>query len=99
MWALGNTVSIIAAQTAVGHERMSVATGTVVTMFNIGGSIGLALAIVIYHFVASHSLEKSTFAHTASLNELIINPSSVSQITDPTLIQMFNQLFIESVIY
>lgn len=50
MWGLGNTVSIIAAQTAVGHERASAATGTVVTMFNIGGSVGLAISMVIYNF-------------------------------------------------
>jgi len=48
MWALGNTVPIIAAQTAVGPKRASVATGTVVTMFNIGGSIGLAISIVVH---------------------------------------------------
>ena len=49
MWAMGNTVPIIAAQTAVGPNRSSVATGTMVTMFNIGGSIGLAIAVVIYN--------------------------------------------------
>lgn len=58
MWAIGNTASIIAAQMAVSPERKSVATGTIVTLFNIGGSIGLAVAIAIYHAGASSALKR-----------------------------------------
>lgn len=49
LWAMGGTVSIIATQTAVGSARASVATATVVTLFNMGGSIGLAIGVAIYH--------------------------------------------------
>ncbi len=58
MWAIGNTASIIAAQMAVSPERKSVATGTIVTLFNIGGSIGLAVAIAIYHAGATRALKQ-----------------------------------------
>lgn len=57
MWAMGNTVTIIAAQTAVEPSRASVATGTMVTMFNVGGSIGLAIAVVIYNFIGATALD------------------------------------------
>ena len=56
MWAIGNTVPIIAAQTAVGSARSSLATGAMVTMFNIGGAIGLALSVVIYNFIGTRAL-------------------------------------------
>lgn len=83
MWALGNTVPIIAAQTAVGAGRASVATGTMVTMFNIGGSIGLAISVVIYHFMSNQSLEQGLMStrtplntdQIASLKRLISNPA------------------------
>ncbi|EKD54817.1 MAG: Major facilitator superfamily (MFS_1) transporter [uncultured bacterium] len=82
-WAMGNTVSIIAAQQAVSPGRASVATGTVVTMFNVGGSIGLAIAVVIYHAVAFSSLthifqSSATKLNTAQFDQvagLIINPA------------------------
>lgn len=61
MWAMGNTLPIIAAQTSVSPNRASVATGTMVTMFNIGGSIGLALAVVIYQFL--NSIFNDIFIH------------------------------------
>jgi len=102
MWSIGNTVSIIAAQTAVGPERMSVATGTIVTMFNIGGSIGLAIAVVIYHFVTSHSLEnifntQKTLLSTqfSYLKELISNPAHSLQLSmDDFIHELFNKVFI-----
>ncbi len=56
MWAIGNTASIIAGQSAVPSDRASAATGTIVTMFNIGGSLGLAIAVVIYHWRSNHFL-------------------------------------------
>lgn len=83
MWAMGNTVSIIAAQTAAGAERVSVATGTMVTMFNMGGSIGLAIAVVIYNSVGSAALEDIFQARAAQfmpdqlayLRQLLFNPA------------------------
>lgn len=88
MWALGNTVPIIAAQTAVGKHRASVATGTIVTMFNLGGSIGLTLSVVIYHTMGFLKLENLMSKNELKLNEkaltdlklLIINPASSLQI-------------------
>lgn len=102
MWAMGNTVAIIAAQTAVGHERMSVATGTIVTMFNMGGSVGLAIAVVIYHFVTSSSLlntfnSQHTLLNTSQysyLKELISNPAHSLQLTKNDLILLFNKIFL-----
>lgn len=102
MWALGNTVSIIAAQTAVGHERASVATGTIVTMFNIGGSIGLAIAVVIYHFITAKSLAlifktNPTLFNTqqfSNLSQLISNPAnSLTVSMDKLLRNYFNEVF------
>ncbi len=51
IWAFGNSVSIIAAQAAVESERAGAATGTIVTMFNIGGSIGITIAVVIFDWL------------------------------------------------
>jgi EmrB/QacA subfamily drug resistance transporter len=104
MWALGNTVSVIAAQTAAGPERMSVATGTLVTMFNIGGSVGLAIAVVLYHFVTSQAL---TVMHQVQLNpsqfsylkELIANPThSLYSTADSFILNLFNTIFMQGFI-
>lgn len=103
MWALGNTVSIIAAQTAVGPKRASVATGTIVTMFNIGGSLGITLSVVIYNFVAGNTLSKMTASTSetalsasqySSLNDLIANPANSIQSPMTDLIHtLFNKVF------
>ncbi len=83
IWATGNTVSIIAAQAAVGSNRASLATGTIVTMFNVGGSIGLAISVVIYNYRANNSLERGLQMHPTQLStdqlfnlkQLIANPA------------------------
>lgn len=87
MWALGNTVPIIAAQAAVGHERASVATGTIVTMFNLGASIGLAIAVVVYHSMSMHVLKtimKTQYQLGSTqlelLTRLITNPADSLQV-------------------
>lgn len=94
MWAMGNTVTLIAAQEAVGPHRHSVAMGTMVTMFNIGGSIGLAIAVVIYNFFATHSFQQE--ANFDSLKALISNPAHALtvSVTDETL-HLFHQAFMQ----
>ena len=95
MWAMGNTVPIIAAQTVVGTARSSVATGTMVTLFNIGGSIGLAIAVVIYNFFTSRSLHQINVDQVSSLEKLIANPADSLQMTmSHTMRQTFNDIFI-----
>ncbi|KTD74508.1 MFS transporter [Legionella tucsonensis] len=102
MWAMGNTVSIIAAQTAVGPERASVATGSMVTLFNIGGSIGLTLAIVIYNFVTENTLSKSiglNETQTSSLKDFIASPTHSLQLPKNDLLhQLFNKIFMNGFI-
>jgi EmrB/QacA subfamily drug resistance transporter len=102
MWAMGNTVPIIAAQRAVGPHRASVATGTMVTMFNIGGSIGLAIAVVIYQFVTSKSLQQIFSAGQTQMNgnqfeqleKLISNPAYSLQASMSGLMHnIFNEIF------
>ncbi len=78
VWAAGNTIPIIAAQTAVEPARISVATGTMITMFNIGGSLGLAISVVVYHFFAMKTLTLSSHAITL-LEKLIANPATAMQ--------------------
>lgn len=104
MWAMGNTVSIIAAQNAVEKEKASVATGTIVTMFNIGGSLGLAIAVIVYHFSTSYTLMKnmhqSLYAlNQTQLNELqvfIANPAHSLQVSMSNLLHfVFNTLFLQ----
>ena len=95
MWAMGNTVPIIAAQTAVGPARSSVATGTIVTMFNIGGSIGLAISIVVYHLTAVGNL-KQTAEHFnfSQVEKLISNPAEVMKhLIDQNTHEIFNNAF------
>lgn len=102
MWALGNTVSLIAAQKAVGEDRASVATGTMVTMFNIGGSLGLAAAVVVYQFATAKSLQR-IFAITQTnhdqldyLQNLIANPAHSLQAAMTGVMQnIFNEVFIQ----
>lgn len=101
MWAMGNTVPIIAAQTAVGPQRMSSATGTMVTMFNIGGSIGLSIAVVIYNFMTTQSLKNLLASiqiepnQSQYLEKLISNPSYSLQTTmSDSTHAIFNQVFI-----
>ncbi len=101
MWAMGNTVSIIAAQTAAGPARISSATGTMVTTFNIGGSIGLALGIMIYHFssftvlpafLKEFSLDSTTLKH---LYILLSNPTRATEIDMTSLThQLFHRAFL-----
>lgn len=88
MWALGNTLPIIAAQIALGTERASVATGTVVTMFNIGGALGLAISVIVYNAMANHMLQKLiTMTTTISmdeaikLNHFIVSPGSIQGVS------------------
>lgn len=104
MWAMGNTLPIIAAQTAVGPHRASVATGTMVTMFNIGGSIGLTVAVVIYQFVTSRSLKQIFETGQAQVNshqlsdleKLISNPAHSLQVSMGKLMNnIFNDVFIQ----
>lgn len=103
MWALGNTVPIIAAQTVVGPSRSSVATGTMVTMFNIGGSIGLAVAVVIYNYLTSGKLNQIFQAYQTNfsrdqlglLKNLIANPTdSLKTSINLKMHNLFNEVFI-----
>jgi len=103
MWAMGNTLPIIAAQTAVGPHRASVATGTMVTMFNIGGSIGLAVAVVIYQFVTSRSLQHLVSAVPTQVNgvqigyleKLLSNPAhSLQASMSDVMNNIFSDVFI-----
>ena len=103
MWALGNTVPIIAAQAAVGSNRASVATGTIVTMFNIGGSIGLAIAVVIYNYMSHKFLDQALIIHSKQLRsdqamhleQSIANPGHSLQISMSDLMHnIFNHAFI-----
>lgn len=87
MWAIGNTVPVIAGQTAVGSERSSVATGTMITLFNLGGSVGLALSVVIYHSISLYALQSiimtkqyiSNVTQLALIKKLISNPADLLQ--------------------
>lgn len=63
MWALSNTAPIVAAQSSVPQERAAAATGVMVTLFNMGGAVGLALAVTLYSW-------GNTF--TAGLKNVII---------------------------
>lgn len=102
-WAMGNTVPIIAAQTASGPDRLSIATATMVTMFNVGGSIGLALAIVIYHSITALNLRKLmqlspniNIEGFRLLENMIKNPAQSLQIKiDRNIHHIFSDLFIK----
>jgi len=105
MWAMGNTVTLIAAQTTVESSRSSVATGTMVTMFNIGGSIGLAIAVVVYHFAGMSYLKHFFQMHTQQLSSnqflqlegLISNPAqSLKLQMNPVIHSIFNDAFMQS---
>jgi EmrB/QacA subfamily drug resistance transporter len=92
MWAMGNTVSIIAAQTSAGPERVSVATGTIVTIFNMGGSLGLAMTVTLFHFFSLSRLPGDM--RTNQLIELLKNPSQVLKIKLDSMLQnLFNTGF------
>jgi predicted MFS family arabinose efflux permease len=88
MWAMGNTVAIIAAQMAVGPARAGIATATNVTMFSVGGSVGLAIAMVIYHAVGMGAVQNT--ANSELLSQLISNPADFLQMQTSALTQ---QLF------
>jgi len=103
-WGICNTVPVIAAQAAVGEHRVSTATGTMVTMFNIGGSIGLSAAVIIYHFVASRKLsdnfplqiQQHIPDHVSQLQKLIANPAQSMQIHENmALHSIFNEIFMQ----
>ncbi len=103
-WAMGNTVSLIAGQTAAGSHRASVATGTIVTMFNIGGSIGLAISVVVYQWATSTSLQHIFMKRSGLtdhhqfdyLTKLIANPShSLTESMNSSLRHLFNEIFMQ----
>lgn len=104
MWALGNTAPIIAAHAVVGRERTSVATGTMVTMFNIGGSIALAVAVVIYHLISNQVLSRIiqlnsnlTSSSLFILKQLITNPAdSLQYPMDLGLKSDFHAIFMQA---
>jgi EmrB/QacA subfamily drug resistance transporter len=98
VWAMGNTVSIIAGQTAVEPERKSVATGVIIMMFNVGGSIGLALSVVVYHTVTSRALSLIQTGLNAEqfslLDKLILSPSAALRTSmDSEMYSFFHAIF------
>lgn len=99
MWAMGNTVPIMAAQTAVGTERAGAATGTMVTLFSVGGSIGLAIAVVVYNIVGLRSLQTlpvDQLAKSHFLEKLISNPANALQmIMSKELHGFFQEAFLQ----
>ncbi len=48
-WAIANTVPTIAVHSAVAKDKIGMAIGMTYTMFNLGGSIGLAVAVVVFN--------------------------------------------------
>ncbi|HEX2548324.1 MAG TPA: MFS transporter, partial [Gammaproteobacteria bacterium] len=101
MWAIGNTASVIAGQVAVGQERASSATGTIVTMFNIGGSLGLAIAVVIYHWRSNAFLNHLFSQQNISTEELSLLQKTLDNPTGSMHVSMsdathalFNSAFI-----
>ncbi len=93
MWAMGNTAAIIAAQTSVGAVRVSGATGTMVTTFNIGGSIGLAVGVMLYQTLSLHYAQN--YGQLKNLAELLANPSQALHTKlDPLIHDFFNKAFI-----
>jgi EmrB/QacA subfamily drug resistance transporter len=100
MWAIGNTASIIAAQASVNPERRSVATGTMVTLFNVGGSIGLALAVAIYHASATSALKRQITDFGVEgierIKQIIENPADLLQgHISVVLHEVFNTAFLQ----
>lgn len=99
LWAKGNTVSIIAAHATVGHARLSSATGTIVTFFNIGGSVGLAFGVMIYQSASLHHLQKLLATHSPMvdvelLKRLLESPSLLTKSSvDPLVHAIFNRAF------
>lgn len=100
LWALGNTVPIIAAQMVADPSRLSVATGTMITMFNIGGSIGLTIAMVAYNYATSDKLNHLIQNNHLSqdqltvLRNLIANPSdSLKSSVGEWMHNLFNGFF------
>ncbi len=96
VWALGNTVPIISAQSSVDPSRASVATGTIITLFNVGGSIGLALSVAAYQHFASVTLKTlpNITERLDYFQKLIANPAHVLQISiDSVDHNLFNHIF------
>jgi EmrB/QacA subfamily drug resistance transporter len=99
VWALGNTVSLIAAQTAVGPQRVSVATGTLVTLFNVGGSMGITSATLIYHWASEKQLASMGPIQSSMqslLRDYILNPAhSLQSSTQDQAYRLFSELFMK----
>lgn len=60
-WAVGNILAVVAAHQSVTKDKIGVTTGTLFTFFNVGGSIALALAAVLFH--ALETPTKEGFIH------------------------------------
>jgi EmrB/QacA subfamily drug resistance transporter len=72
-WACILSPSIVAAISSVPKNVTGVAMGTLGTLHNFGGAIGLALAVVIYRILATHLLTQQALIAHFSLGEWVNN--------------------------
>lgn len=85
-WTIGNILAIVAAHEAVEQDKIGVATGMVYTLFNVGGSIVLAISVVIFKAIEGSYIEKalsSAGVHLSATEKEVLS----SALADPTKAQ------------
>ncbi len=95
-WACGNILSVVAVHESTPKEQIGVATGMVYTLFDIGGSITLAIATVVFN-----AMEKSSMSLQLQSANLTLPAGAhqkiASALSDPThALQILNQLGLEA---
>ena len=60
-WAIGNTLCVVAAHDSVSKDKIGSATGMVYTFFNIGGSVVLAIATLVFKKIENNQTSKIAF--------------------------------------
>ena len=90
-WAVGNTLAVVAAHQAVTSDKMGVATGMVYTLFNIGGSIALALATVVFE-----AIEKAKFQVDLQHINLVLTANQQTMVQHALVNPLNSQALLQS---
>lgn len=103
-WSAVLGLSTVQGISSVPQEAGSVAVGTLTTLHNIGGCIGLALGVLIYRHVAAAKLAglSQASSHEGWLQQAVSNPEQavhllsgkLNGIADPVLHEWVTQSFI-----
>ncbi len=110
VWAIGNNIGAITAHQTIPKEKIGNAIGTIYTLFNLMGAIGLALATLLFQSsMKKYFFDELNESHTvlsaaeqASFHAVMNNPDKLVQLThqfqpemQSKLLKIFSDAFMQ----